>query len=246
MNGGVVVIGAGGGIGSAVCRRLSAAGVPVVATGRDSARLEAVAGETGAVAVPGDAVTLGHVEACVKMCEERFGALAGAVNCAGSLILKPAHLTTPEEFASTISTNLVTAFNLVRAAAQAMSGGVGAGGSIVLCSSAVARHGFANHEAISAAKAGVIGLALSAAATYAGKGVRINCVSPGLTRTPLTERLCANEASLKASTAMHALGRIGEGDDVAAMIAFLLSDEARQITGQVIAVDGGLGSLRPR
>jgi len=88
------------------------------------------------------------------------------------------------------------------------------GGSIVLVSSAAARIGLANHEAIAAAKSGVIGLTLAAAILWA-RGIRVNCVAPGLVRTPLTARLTANETSLKASEAMHALGRIGEPADVA-------------------------------
>lgn len=248
MSGGVLVIGAGGGVGAAVCARLSARGVPLLLTGRDAERLAAVGKATGGVTMPGDAADAAHMEACVKACVERHGGIAGAVNCAGSLLLKPAHLTTPAEFQATLTANLVTAFNLVRSAAPVMSaGGAGGdGGSIVLCASAVARHGFANHEAIAAAKAGVIGLMLSAAATYAAKGVRVNCVAPGLTRTPLTERLFASEASLKASQAMHPMGRTSEPEDVAAAIEFLLSAGARNITGQVLNVDAGLGSLRAR
>lgn len=256
--GACLIIGAGGGIGAALAIRLARTGTPLVLTGRNEQRLMTTANQARSASpagtpaptiLPGDASSLADVEACVRAAIERFGTLAGAVNCAGSLILKPAHLTTPEDFSATLTTNLVTAFNLVRTAAVAMTTGVasgGSGGSIVLCSSAVARHGFANHEAIAAAKAGVIGLALSAAATYASKNVRINCIAPGLTRTPLTERLFANEASLKASTAMHALGQTCEPDDAAAAIEFLLSESARRITGQVLAVDAGLGSIKPR
>ena len=94
-------------------------------------------------------------------------------------------------------------------------------------SSAAARLGLANHEAIAAAKAGVHGLVLSAAASYASRGIRVNAVAPGLVRTPLTARLTANEASLKASTALHALGRIGEPDDVASAIEWLLDPGRR-------------------
>lgn len=257
--GACIIVGAGGGIGSALAVRLASAGRPLMLTGRDQSRLIAAAARARAAApshvpdpvvIAGDSADLGHVESCVREAVERFGQPTAAINCAGSLLLKPAHLTLPEEFDSTIRVNLVTAFNLVRAAAQAMSvpgstAGAG-GGAIVLCSSAVARHGFANHEAIAAAKAGVIGLALSAAATYAPKGVRVNCVAPGLTRTPLTERLFANEASVRTSMGMHALGRTCEADDAAAAIEFLVSEHARNITGQVLAVDAGLGSVRPR
>ncbi len=171
------------------------------------------------------------------------GRVDGVANCVGSLLLKSAHSTTEAEWSSTIATNLTTEFAVVRAAAEAM---LNAGGSIVLVSSAAARLGLANHEAIAAAKAGVVGLTLSAAATYGRRGIRVNCVAPGLVRTPMTAPLTANEASLKASMAMHALGKIGEPQDVAAAIEWLLSSGQRWVTGQVLGIDGGLGSVRSR
>jgi NAD(P)-dependent dehydrogenase (short-subunit alcohol dehydrogenase family) len=108
------------------------------------------------------------------------------------------------------------------------------------------RHGARLHEALAAAKAGVIGLTLSAAARYAPKGVRVNAVAPGLVRTPMTARITGNEAALKASTALHALGRVGEPDDAASAIAWLLDPAQSWVTGQVIGVDGGLATLRSR
>ena len=117
----------------------------------------------------------------------------------------------------------------------------GGGGSIALVSSAAARTGLANHEAIAAAKAGVIGLTLSAAATYAPKQVRVNCVAPGLVQTPLTGRITGSATASEASRAMHALGRLGEPDDVASALEWLLSPGNAWVTGQVLGVDGGLG-----
>lgn len=120
------------------------------------------------------------------------------------------------------------------------------GGSIVLVASAAAQIGLQNHEAIAAAKGAVIGLTLSAAATYARSQIRVNCVSPGLTETPLTSRITANEASRKASEAMHPLGRLGKPEDIVAAMMWLLSDDAGWVTGQVLGVDGGLGRLKVR
>ena len=120
------------------------------------------------------------------------------------------------------------------------------GGSVVLISSAAAMAGLANHEAIAAAKAGIIGLTVSAAATYAPQNLRVNAVAPGLTETPLTATITNNETSRKFSESMHALGRIGKPEDVARAIVFLLNPQNSWITGQVIAVDGGLSRVRPK
>jgi NAD(P)-dependent dehydrogenase (short-subunit alcohol dehydrogenase family) len=104
----------------------------------------------------------------------------------------------------------------------------------------------ANHEAIAAAKGAIMGLTLSAAATYAARGIRVNCVAPGLVETPLTESLLSSDANRKASQGMHALGRLGSPADVAHSMAWLLSEESSWVTGQVLGVDGGLGSILPR
>ncbi len=120
------------------------------------------------------------------------------------------------------------------------------GGSVVLMSSAAARIGLSNHEAIAAAKAGVIGLTLAAAASYGPKGLRFNAVAPGMVKTPLTERLWSNPTAAKASLAYHALGRLGEPEDIAAMIAWLLDRRQNWVTGQVFGVDGGLAGVKPQ
>ena len=120
------------------------------------------------------------------------------------------------------------------------------GGSLVFVSSAAARVGLANHEAIASAKSGLIGLMLSAAATYGSHGIRVNCVAPGLVDTPLTTRITSNERSLEASQSLHVLGRIGRPDDVASAIHWLLDPNQSWVTGQVIGVDGGLGTVHTR
>ena len=239
-----IIFGATGGIGSALARRLTAKGWRLALSARGRERLETLASELNAHTEAGDATDAKSVENAFAAACGKFGRVDGVVNCCGSLLLKPAHLTTGEEWSHTLNVNLTTAFHVLRAAASRMmrSGG----GSIVLMSSAVARRGMINHEAIAAAKAGIVGLAQSAAATYARYNIRVNCVAPGLTRTPLTEPLTKNESSLKASVALHPLGRIGEPHEVASAIAWLLDPEQSWVTGQVIVVDGGLSSVQPR
>ena len=235
------VIGATGGIGSELCRRLSRQGARLIVGARREEPLAALEQDLGATTVTLDARNFDAVDGFIERAANLGTPLAGIVNCAGSLLLKPAHQTSQQEFEATVAANLTTAFATVRSAARVLKQ---SGGSIVLLSSAAAQIGLANHEAISAVKAGVAGLTLSAAATYASFGVRVNAVSPGLVKTPLTARIVENELSLKASTAMHSLGRIGKAEDIAALIAWLLGPESSWVTGQVWAADGGLSSLK--
>ena len=239
----VIVIGAAGGIGSAHVRRLVAAGGKVFLAGRDATRLEPLAAELGMPWGPVDATDPDAIDAVADRAVAELGGLNGLANCAGSILLKPAHLTSTTDWQATIATNLTSAFGCVRAAGRLMKG---EGGSVVLVSSAAARVGLANHEAIAAAKAGIIGLVLSAAATYAKQKVRFNAVAPGLVRTPLSKGLLSSELAEKASVGMHPLGRLGEPDEVAAAIQWFLDPAQGWITGQVLAVDGGLSTLKVR
>ncbi|ESQ75075.1 SDR family NAD(P)-dependent oxidoreductase [Asticcacaulis sp. AC402] len=225
-----LILAAASAIGQATASQLRAAGHTVVTTARDRSRIDAD--------LLLDARDFDAVDRVVR----DAGQLDGIVNCAGSLMLRAAHLTTRAQYDETIAASLTTAFATVRAAGRHMT----QGGSVVLISSAAARTGLANHEAIAAAKAGIIGLTLSAAATYAGSGLRVNAIAPGLIASPLTAALTGSETSLRVSEAMHALGRIGQPQDAARAIVFLLDPANDWITGQVLGVDGGLGSVRPK
>ncbi len=237
-----VILGAYGGVGSALARALTAEGHQLLLAGRDQDRLAALASELGARQAPAEATANASIEAAIAEGARQFGELHGVANCFGSLLLKPAHVTTDDELESVLAVNLKSAFSTVRGAAKSIPGA----GSVVLVSSAAARIGLVNHEAIGAAKAGVQGLALAAAATYARRGLRVNCVAPGLTDTPLTARIVQSEAAAGASLKMHALGRFGRPEDIARAIAFLLDPAQSWITGQVLGVDGGLGSVWSR
>lgn len=170
------------------------------------------------------------------------GNIDGVVNCSGSLLLKSAHMTSKADYQSVIDASLTTSFATIRGAGKYMK----QGGSVVLISSAAALMGFASHEAIAVAKAGIIGLVQSAAATYASAGLRVNAIAPGMVNTTLTSQLTATPAMLAASISMHGLGRIGEPGDIARGVIFLLNPLNSWITGQVLAIDGGLSRIRPR
>ncbi|MDP3372426.1 MAG: SDR family oxidoreductase [Candidatus Paracaedibacteraceae bacterium] len=228
-----LVIAASSAIGQATVRMLEADGHRVFKTARTDEKISPD--------IFLDASDFNAVDDVFKTAMSHFGVIDGVVNFAGSLLLKPAHLTTQENYESVIKDSLTTAFATVRSAGKYMKGG-----SVVLLSSAVHAIGLANHEAIAAAKAGVVGLALSAAATYAGANLRFNVVCPGLTETPLTEHITKNEAALSYSLAMHPLKRIGHPDDIARAVTFLLNPDNSWITGQVLSVDGGLSSLKTK
>lgn len=224
-----------------MARLVVAAGGRVFLAGRDAARLEATANELGMPWGTVEATDPDQIDACADAAAAALGGLDGITNCVGSILLKPAHLTSTADWQATIATNLTSAFGCVRAAGRLLKA---EGGSVVLVSSAAARVGLANHEAIAAAKAGIMGLVLSAAATYARQKIRFNAVAPGLVRTPLAAGLVASELAEKASIGMHPLGRLGEPGDVARAIVWLLDPAQSWVTAQVIGVDGGLADVK--
>ncbi len=238
-----LILGATGAVGSALAHRLSERGAHVVVAGRRLDALEALADEVAGVPFELDARDFDQVADAFNEAKRLPGRFVGAVNCVGSILLKPAHLTTAAEFEDTIATNLTSAFATVRSAARAMRR---QGGSVVLVSSAAASIGLANHEAIAAATAGIEGLVRAAATTYAHSGIRVNAVAPGLVDSGMSRRIIDNPRALETSLAMHPLGRVGRPEEIAALIGWFLGPESDWVTGQVWGVDGGLATLKAR
>jgi NAD(P)-dependent dehydrogenase (short-subunit alcohol dehydrogenase family) len=162
----------------------------------------------------------------------------------GSIYLKAAHLTAPEDWLAVIQQNLNSAFYALRAIVPGMV--KQGGGSLLFFSSVAAQAGLANHEAIAAAKGGLEAMVRSAAATYAPRGIRINAIAPSLTDTPLSKAITGSPQALAFTQKMHPLGAINTADAVANMAAWLLSDAASQVTGQIFVIDGGLSSIVPK
>ncbi|GLC70187.1 hypothetical protein PLESTF_000935500 [Pleodorina starrii] len=216
-----LVFGASGGIGSALVEQLTrgsaGGGAAVVLAGRDERKLQATAEKSGAAAsggggggsgggggvvMPCDALDPTQVENVVSEVMSKYGRLDGVASCVGNVVAGSASTTSLEHFKQTLDINLVTAFNVTKAATKALLNQSG-GGSLVLVSAAVAETGVPHFEAMSAAKAGVEGLARATAATYADRGIRVNCVAPGLTRTRQTEQFTEGSPAVRdASRAM--------------------------------------------
>lgn len=239
---GTIAILGDGGLARSTVSKLSEAGYRIFLSGRSPEPTDGLPLPLGAVYQRVDATDFAAVQEFLEQADQDE-TLAGVVNCAGSLLLKPAHLTTEQDYLKTIASNLTTAFATVRAAGKLLSR---RGGSVVLVSSAAVRIGLPNHEAIAAAKGGIEGLVRSAASTYGPRKIRFNAIAPGLMETPMTERITSNEKALEASRAMHALGRVGSPDEAASIISWLLGPDSSWVTGQVWGIDGGLGSVRAR
>lgn len=241
QNKSVIIAGASGGIGEALARSLRDTEVSLYLIARPGSGVSSLAEELGASYKEAEVDSFEQMEGAFKEAKDTLGEIDGVVNCCGSVLLKPAHLTSSEEFHTTVNKNLTTAFSVLRATTK-----INVKGSLVLFSTAAVRIGLPNHEAIAAAKAGVEGLVRSAASGYSGKGLRVNAVAPGLTRTPLTSRITENEQALKISMGMHAIPRPGEPEDIVSAVKWLLSPSQSWVTGQILAVDGGLSTLRAR
>jgi 3-oxoacyl-[acyl-carrier protein] reductase len=235
-----LLISATSSIGQCCAKLLHSSGHQLFLTSRTAEKMAALQSTVNAPYAIIDPKSFEGTESVVQQAKKDLGGLDGIVCFAGSLLLKGASMTTEKEYLETIAASLTSAFATVRAASLHMENG----GSVVLLSSAASLEGLAYHEAISAAKGGINSLVLSAAATYAQKKIRFNAVAPGLIKTELTRQIFENPSSLQVSEKMHPLGRLGTVEDVARAIAFFLDTQNDWITGQVLAVDGGLSKIK--
>ncbi len=232
-----LVTGAGAGIGEACARRLAAGGARVAVVDRDEPAAERVAGELrGAIAIHADVSDPAAVDAMVATVAEQFGRLDVAVNNAGiGGTRAPLAEQTPESWREVISVNLDGVFYCIRAEIPVMlrTGG----GAIVNTASVLGYTGFEGSAHYVAAKHGVIGLTQNTAIEYATQGIRINAVAPGFIATPLL-KANMNAEEQAAIGALHPQNRLGEPEEVAEAVAWLVSDAASFVNGSVYAVDG--------
>jgi 3-oxoacyl-[acyl-carrier protein] reductase len=238
-----LVTGGSRGIGAAICDELAAAGAVVAvnyARNADAAAAvcERIAAAGGiAHAVQGDIGTADGAAALVEHVESEIGPIAALVNNAGitrdDLIMRLSE----ESWREVIDTNLGGAFFTCRAVTRPMM--KRRAGAIVNMSSIVGVRGNAGQTNYAASKAGLLGLTKSLAKELGSRGIRVNAIAPGYIATELTDAL--PEAARDAILSATPLGRLGEPADVARAVRFLVSDAAAFVTGDVLAVDGGLG-----
>lgn len=235
-----IIGGITGGIGSALALSFGSLGHSVGGFARNPSSHDSA----GNTVKQCDATDPMAIEATLREFQNEFGKIDSYTHAIGSITLKPAHLTSPEEWHSTIRQNLDSAFFALRVISKIMM--KQGSGSCLFFSTAAAQVGISNHEAVAAAKGGIEAMVRSAAATYSAKGVRVNAIAPSLTETPLSQPITGNAQALEISKRMHPLGEIGQPSDIASLAAWLHSDEARFVTGQTFVVDGGISSIVPK
>ncbi|MCX7609970.1 MAG: SDR family oxidoreductase [Ignavibacterium sp.] len=165
----------------------------------------------------------------------------GLVYCPGSINLKPLKSLKIEDFQNDFEINLLGAVKVINRYYNNLK--EAGKSSIVLFSTVAVQTGMQYHASIASAKGAVEGLTRSLAAEFA-PNIRINCIAPSITNTPLAEKLLNNETKLKSSEDRHPLKRIGNAKEIAEAVAFLLSDSSSFITGQVLKIDGGISSIK--
>jgi NAD(P)-dependent dehydrogenase (short-subunit alcohol dehydrogenase family) len=244
-NSAIIIGGVSGGIGSALAKRLIKSGNTVVGFARDQKRLDELQAEHPEIRTYRcDATDPEALKSCFDEIKSSFEQIDAYVHAIGSIFIKPAHLTSDEDWNQTLQTNLYSAFYALRAVTAHMN--KQSSGSCLFFSTSAARAGIANHEAIAAAKGGIEAMVRSAAATYASRKIRVNAIAPSLTDTPLAGPMTQNSKMLEASRRMHPLNDIAQPDDVASLAEWLLSENAKFVTGQIFALDGGISSIVPK
>lgn len=225
-----LVVGATSAIGKEIIENLSKEGANLYLTARDRSEL--------------DQEKYSNIQSIDVMDDfelELPDQLDGLVYCPGSINLKPFHRLKEEDFINDLKLNHLGAVKVIQQALPALKKSGLA--SIVLFSSVAAQTGLSFHASIASSKAAVEGLCRSLAAEFAPK-IRVNAVAPSLTDTPLADRLLSSSDKKESNAERHPLKEIGEPKDIAEAALYLLKDQSKWVTGQVITVDGGIGSLR--
>lgn len=240
-----IVTGASSGIGRAAARKLAADGFAVLAVGRDQAALNAVCAEIAAAggtaqAFVADVTAPGGPAAIVGAATKAFGGVDALVNAAGIIASAGVAETTDEAWDTMLGINVRAPFRLIREASSAL---IERKGSVVNVSSVAGTRAFPGVAAYCVSKAAVDQLTRVAALDFAPKGVRVNAVNPGVVQTDLHRRSGMEEGRyaefLERSKTTHPLGRVGTPEEIAGVIAFLVSPAAGWITGETVAIDGG-------
>lgn len=226
-----LIVGGSTGIGLQLVKDLSEAGNKITVLSRNEGELSDLSNVT-------------HISYDVtseELPELSMDALDGFVYCPGSINLKPFHRIKPADFVADFQLNVVGGIKLLQHVLPALKKAEQP--SVLFFSTVAVQQGMGFHSSVAASKGAIEGLTRSLAAELA-PSIRVNCIAPSVTDTPLAERLLSSAEKKEASGKRHALNRVGTPSDIANMASFLLSEKSGWITGQILGVDGGMSTLR--
>ncbi|YCI07011.1 SDR family oxidoreductase (plasmid) [Ensifer sp. D2-11] len=238
----VIVTGAGSGIGAACVRRLHAEGADVVAVDVTQESVDKIVSEFGGSdRILGAVLDVRDQAAAQNLAtgtRARLGRLNGLINCAGITGVASILDVEPEKLERVMAVNLGGTVNMCQAFVRAVRDDTGSR-AIVNISSGAGVMGVPNRLPYVASKFAVSGITKSMSPELGPLGIRVNAVAPGMTKTPLVEYMLQDPAAVARINAAHPIGRMGEPEEIAAVIVFLLTDDASFMTGAVVSVDGG-------
>ena len=231
MSKNILIVGASSGIGLETAKSLLSKGYNIFSASRNQPDLEGITHLTWDAQNPDSSVF-------ANLPEE----IHGVVYCPGTINLKPFNRLSQDDFKNDFQINVLGAVSVLQAVLPKLKKANGA--SVVLFSTVAAKIGLGFHASVAASKGAIEGLTLSLAAELSSNKIRVNCVAPSLTDTPLAKNLLSSDEKKEASNKRHPIGRFGTSADIANITSFLISDESSWITGQVLGVDGGMGSIK--
>ena len=227
-----IVVGGSSGIGYEITKQLSEAGNHITVLSRNK-------NEVGSLS------NVQHIEYDVTSDSSPsidLDSIDGFVYCPGTINLKPFHGLKTDDFQEDFNVNVLGAVKTLQPIIKQLKKNKNA--SIVFFSTVAVQQGMPFHSSVAASKGALEGITRSLAAELA-PGVRVNCIAPSITDTPLASRILSSEEKKESSGKRHALNRVGTAEEVAKMATFLLSDDSRWMTGQIIGLDGGMSAVRP-
>ena len=231
QNKNILIVGASSGIGAALAQSLNLKGANLYTASRTE-------GETPSVLHINFDAQSPDYQGFTQLPD----VIHGFVYAPGTINLKPFGRISMDDFKNDFQINVLGAIGILQAILPKMKRADGA--SVVLFSTVAVQTGMGFHSSIAASKGAIEGLTRSLAAEFAMQKIRVNCIAPSLTDTPLAKQLLATDEKKEASNRRHPMGRYGTSQDIANAALFLLGEESSWVTGQVLGIDGGMGSLK--
>jgi len=235
----IIIVGGSGSIGSCIAREIKNEGFEPILIGRNITSLKSLSDELNCSY---EIIDVTESKKLKEYLETNNDNVFGIAYCVGSIELKPFSLTTEQEYIESFKLNTVGAIISIQSLQNTL---IKNKGSILLFSTIAVKQGFTNHSLVSTSKGAIEGLTLSLAAELS-PDVRVNCIAPSLTESNMSRKLISNENIKKAIENMHPIPKLGHPDDYGKISAFLLGNNNKWITGQIIHVDGGRSTVRKK